>query len=143
MGARYTAGPFDDFSVAGVRNSWNKTSERVDQIQRAPSLRFADLIESMCKNIVDRAGEHYGDLDNIYQQASRSLELPLDQKAEQAFRQLSGACDSIVGSMSEIRNRFGDVHGRGGADDVPLSRHAELAVNVAGSLAIFLIRTKV
>ena len=136
-------GSFSDFSVAGVQNLWNKASERIEQDPEGAITAARSLIESVCKHVLDEAGEQYGDLDNIYRQASRLLGLAPDERSEQSFRQLSGACNSIVGSLNEIRNRFGDAHGRSGSDAAPLPRHAELAVNVAGSLAIFIMRTKI
>ncbi len=136
-------GPFDDFSVSGVRNLWNKASERIDQDPEGAITAARSLIESVCKHILDDAGEQYSDLGNLYRQASRLLELAPDQQSEQSFRQLLGGCNSIVGSINEIRNRLGDAHGRSGADALPMPRHAELVVNVAGSLAIFVMRTKV
>ena len=100
------------------------------------------LVESVCKHVLEESGEQFNDWDNIYRQTSQLLNLAPDQQSEQSFRQLSGACNSIVGSLNEIRNRFGDAHGRGSSDAVPSARHAELAVNVAASLAIFIIRTR-
>ena len=136
-------GPFDDFSVAGVRDLWNKATERIDQDPEGAITAARSLVESVCKHVLDEAGEQYGDLDNIYRQASRLLELAPDQQSEQSFRQLLGGCNSIVGGINEIRNRFGDAHGRGSGDVMPMPRHAELVVNAAGSLAIFLMRTKI
>ena len=136
-------GRFDDLSVAEVRNLWNKATERIDHDPEGAITAARSLVESVCKHVLDEAGEQYGDLDNIYRQASRSLGLAPDQQSEQSFRQLSGGCNSIVGSINEIRNRFGDAHGRGSGDVVPMPRHAELVVNAAGSLAIFVMRTKI
>ena len=136
-------GPINEFSVAGVRDLWNKASERIDQDPEGAITAARSLVEAVCKHVLDEAGEQYGDLDNIYRQTCRLLELAPDQQSEQSFRQLLGGCNSIVGSINEIRNRFGDAHGRGSADVVPMPRHAELVVNAAGSLAIFVMRTKV
>ena len=38
-------------------------------------------------------------------------------------------------------NRLGDAHGQGKRPVKPLPRHAELAVNMAGSMASFLLVT--
>ena len=47
----------------------------------------------------------------------------------------------MVEGLGAFRNREGDAHGRGRLNVKPLSRHAALAVNLAGSLASFLIET--
>ena len=40
-----------------------------------------------------------------------------------------------------MRNALGDAHGKGLSSARPELRHAELAVNLAGTLAVFLIET--
>ena len=48
---------------------------------------------------------------------------------------------SIVGNLAGLRNRLGDSHGQGKSHVKPQGRHAELAVNLAGSMAMFLVST--
>ncbi|HEV8614896.1 MAG TPA: abortive infection family protein [Methylomirabilota bacterium] len=43
--------------------------------------------------------------------------------------------------LGSLRNRLSDSHGRGKAGPKPASRHAELAVNLAGAVATFLMAT--
>jgi hypothetical protein len=40
-----------------------------------------------------------------------------------------------------MRNALGDAHGKGKSSVIPGAWHAELAVNLAGASAIFLIET--
>ena len=134
--------PFAEFSIAGVRTIWHKAIERIDNDPEGAITAARSLVESVCKHVLEESGEPYNDLDNIYRQTSRLLNLAPDQQSEQSFRQLLGACNSIVGGLYEIRNRFSDAHGRSSSDTAPSARHAELAVNVAASLAIFIIRTR-
>ena len=47
----------------------------------------------------------------------------------------------IVNNLAGIRNKLGDSHGKGKGGVKPGPRHAELAVNLAGSVAMFLIST--
>ena len=47
----------------------------------------------------------------------------------------------MVEGLGAFRNREGDAHGKGKLQVKPLPRHAALAVNLAGSLASFLIET--
>jgi hypothetical protein len=44
-------------------------------------------------------------------------------------------------NLAAIRNRVGDAHGQGRRPVKPKSRHAELAVNLAGTMASFLVST--
>ena len=43
--------------------------------------------------------------------------------------------------LGTLRNRLGDAHGQGKKTVRPAARHAELAINLAGSVALFLVET--
>lgn len=64
-----------------------------------------------------------------------------DSHSEQVFKQILGNCQSIVESLGALRNKLGDAHSSGPRKSRPASRHAELAVNLAGSVATFLVAT--
>jgi hypothetical protein len=63
------------------------------------------------------------------------------QRTEQIFKQILGGCTSVVEGLGALRNRVSDAYGQGLNKIKPASRHAELAVNLAGSMALFLIST--
>ncbi|MYG04596.1 MAG: abortive infection family protein, partial [Acidobacteriia bacterium] len=63
------------------------------------------------------------------------------QHTEPVFKNILGNCQSVVGNLAAIRNKLGDAHGQGRRQVRPRPRHAELAVNLAGSMAMFLIST--
>lgn len=132
----------EDFSAEAVQKLWEKAIESRERDPEAAITLARSLIESVCKHILDEAGEEYGSGDQLYRRATALMNLAPDQQSEQSFKQLLGACNSIVGSLNVIRNRFGDAHGRSSSDTEPSPRHAELAVNVAGSLAMFLVKTR-
>jgi hypothetical protein len=58
-----------------------------------------------------------------------------------AFKRILGSCQSIVETLGTLRNRLGDAHSAGPKKNKPLPRHAELAVNLAGTMATFLVDT--
>ena len=131
-----------ELSTEEVLRVWERALERREKDPEAAITSARSLVEAVCKQILDEAGEQYYDLDKLYRQTAKLIDLAPDQQSEQSFKQLSGACNSIVQSIYSIRNQFGDAHGRSSSAADPLRRHAELAVNVAGSLAIFLLRTR-
>jgi hypothetical protein len=47
----------------------------------------------------------------------------------------------VVNGLASVRNRLSDAHGQGRKPVRPASRHAELAVNLAGTMALFLVAT--
>jgi hypothetical protein len=63
------------------------------------------------------------------------------QHSEEIFKQILGGCHSVINGMAGLRNRFSDAHGKGKGGVKTAPRHAELAVNLAGSMATFLIAT--
>jgi hypothetical protein len=56
-------------------------------------------------------------------------------------KQILGGCSAIVNGLGTLRNKLGDAHGKGASPVKPSARHAELAVNLAGTTALFLIQT--
>jgi hypothetical protein len=77
----------------------------------------------------------------VYAKAAELMNLSPGQHDEQVFRQLLGGCQTVVNGLATLRNRLGDAHGKGKRVVRPAPRHAELGVNLAGAMAVFLIRT--
>ena len=105
------------------------------------------ILETTCKFIAPKIGVQYEEnttkLSWIYSKVSKKLNLKPDQHNEVIFKKILGGCSGIVNGLRELRNTLGDAHGKGsnGVKMKPESRHAELAVCLAGSVAIFLIKT--
>ncbi|MDO8532932.1 MAG: abortive infection family protein [Dehalococcoidia bacterium] len=47
----------------------------------------------------------------------------------------------MVEGVGAMRNKLSDAHGKGMNSPVPDDRHAELAVILAGAIALFLVKT--
>ena len=102
------------------------------------------LIETVCKHILDEQKVSYSDTDDLpklYRLTADSLNLSPSQHTEQLFRQILGGCQTVIEGLGAMRNRHSDAHGTGKAGVRPASRHAELAVNLAGTMATFLLAT--
>jgi len=69
---------------------------------------------------------------------SKELNLAPSQHTEQTFKQILGGCSSIIEGLGSLRNKVGDAHGQGKINFKPSPRHAELAVNLAGTMSVFL-----
>lgn len=69
------------------------------------------------------------------------LQLAPSQHAEDDFKRILGGCTSVVEGLGGLRNRLGDAHGSGKKQRKPSARHAALAVNLAGGMAVFLVET--
>ena len=57
------------------------------------------------------------------------------------MKRICGSVTATVEGLGSLRNILGDAHGKGANSEKPEARHAELAVNLAGTLATFLIAT--
>ncbi|WP_143266920.1 abortive infection family protein [Azospirillum oryzae] len=64
-----------------------------------------------------------------------------DQHIEEVFKTILGNCQSVVNSLASIRNKLSDAHGHGRKAVRPSARHGELAVDLAGTVATFLVST--
>lgn len=102
------------------------------------------LLEDVCRWLLDDLGEAASDQDDLpalYRKLAKALKLAPDDHSEQVFKQILGSCQSVVESLGALRNKLGDAHGGGRRRAKPAARHAELAVNLAGSMATFLVAT--
>lgn len=102
------------------------------------------LLESVCKHILDSASISYDekdDLPKLYGLTAEQLNVSPSQHTEQIFKQILGGCKSVVEGLGALRNKLSDAHGKGKMAVKPSARHAELAVNLAGSMATFIVST--
>lgn len=132
------------FDESGVHHAWTKALDRRAADPEGAVTAAKTLLETVCKHIIDAAGGTYGendDLPKLYSTAAEALNLAPSQHTEKVFKSILGNCQSIVGNLAGLRNRLGDSHGQGKRHVRPHARHAELAVNLAGSVAMFLVST--
>jgi hypothetical protein len=127
-----------------IHDAWSKALERRAADPEGAITSARTLLESVSKHILDAGGVAYSDsadLPNLYSEAAKHLNLSPSQHSEQVFKQILGGCHSVVQGLGALRNRHSDAHGKGIAGTRPASRHAELAVNLSGAMATFLIQT--
>lgn len=135
------AGKLDSASVVAA---WEKAvKRRVDDPEGAITTART-LLESTCKTILDDRGESYSDRDDLpklYRKVANVLKIAPSDHTEEQFRAILGACTTVVKELGSLRNRVSDSHGPGRKRYRPAERHATLAVNLAGSMALFLMET--
>jgi hypothetical protein len=127
-----------------VQETWRKALDRRATDAEGAITAARTLLETVCKHILDSAGESYDDaaeLPKLYSQTATHLNLSPSQHSEQLFKQVLGGCQTVVAGLGAIRNRHSDAHGKGSSGLKPAPRHAELAVNLAGAMATFLLQT--
>lgn len=127
---------------ASVHNAWQTALERRQSDPDGAVTSARTLLETVCKHILDAAGIEYdagADLPKLYRLTSEALNLAPSQQTEPILKQILGGCTTVVEGIGAMRNKLGDAHGKGEKDVHPDSRHAELAVNLAGATATFLV----
>jgi len=132
------------FSPDEISGRWQEALARRAADPRAAITLARTLLEDTCKWLLHEAKEPYkeeDELPSLYRRLAKLLKLAPDDHTEQVFKQILGSCQSIVESIGSIRNKLGDAHSQGPVRARPQSRHAELAVNLAGTMATFLIAT--
>lgn len=133
------------FDRDGINRSWKRMIERSRTDPEAAITAARTLLETTCKHILDDRGIEYDDarieLGDLYKKTADALNLSPGQHEEGIFKQILGGCSGVVNGLGTLRNKFGDSHGKGPKAIKPAPRHAQLAVNLAGSMALFLIQT--
>ncbi len=127
-----------------VQSAWQKALARRETDPEGAITAARTMLETVCKHVLDSQGLRYndsGDLQSLYTAAAKSLDLAPTAATESALRHILSGCITVVNGMSALRNKSGDAHGKGLADDAAERRHAELAVNIAGAVSSFLVRT--
>lgn len=127
-----------------VAAAWQKALERRTSDPTGAITSARTLIETVCKHILDEQTIAYSDTDDLpklYRLTADSLNLSPSQHTEKLFRQILGGCQTVVEGLGAMRNRHSDAHGTGKKGVRPAPRHAELAVNLAGTMATFLLAT--
>jgi hypothetical protein len=134
----------EKFDASHVQAAWSKALERRAADPEGAITSARTLIESVCKHILDAAGATYDDgtdLPKLYKLTAETLQLAPSQHTEAVFKQVLGGCTSVVEGLGSLRNRLSDAHGKGKVGSKPAPRHAELAVNLSGAMATFLLAT--
>jgi hypothetical protein len=131
-------------SSSFIQEAWHKALERRSSDPEGAITASRTLLESVCKHILDAADTVYEDaaeLPKLYTLTAKQLNLSPSQHTEQLFKQILGGCQTVVEGLGALRNRHSDAHGKGVSGTKPLPRHAELAVNLSGTMATFLLQT--
>lgn len=133
------------FDSDGIHFAWQKALERKSNDPAGAITISRSILESVCKHILHGLGVDFNEtnieLSELYKLTAGELNLSPDQHSEKLFKQILGGCSGIVNGLGTLRNKHGDAHGSGPVAIKPKPRHAELAVNLAGTMAIFLIQT--
>jgi hypothetical protein len=132
------------FDPENVHAVWQKALDRRHVDPEGAITAARTLLETTCKHILDTLLIEYpddGDLPKLWSLTAEQLNLTPNQHQQQVFKAILGNVQAVVNQLAAVRNRVGDAHGHGRRAVKPRPRHAELAVNLAGTMAAFLVAT--
>jgi hypothetical protein len=133
-----------NFDADGVHKVWGKALERRHTDPDGAITSARTLLETVCKRILDETGTEYDDKDDLpalYKAVAMKLNIAPSQHTEDTFKRILGGATSVVEGLGSLRNKIGDAHGQGKKAVRPSARHAQLAVNLAGAMATFIVET--
>lgn len=125
-----------------VATAWRKASDRTATDPAGAITAARALLEATCKTVLDDRSVKYADSDDLpklYRYLQKELRLAPSDHTEEQFKKILGGATSVVQGLGSLRNSVGDSHGTGRKTYRPEARHAALAVNLAGSMALFLM----
>jgi len=132
------------FDADGVHAVWEKALARRHTDPEGAITSARTLLETVCKRVLDETRVPYSDKDDLpalYRAVSMQLKIAPSQHTEDTFKRILGGATSVVEGLGSLRNKIGDAHGQGKRPIKPTSRHAQLAVNLAGAMATFIVET--
>lgn len=138
------SGTLARFNPEQIHARWEAALERRSSDPAGAITLARTLLEDVCRWLLsdlDVSVSDNDDLPSLYRKLSKALKLAPDDHSEQVFKQILGSCQSVVESLGALRNKLGDAHGGGPKKAKPAARHAELAVNLSGSMCTFLVAT--
>lgn len=132
------------YDAPAVQAFWAKALDRRATDPEGAVTAASTLLEEVCKHIIEDSGDVWDkkwSIPKLYSEASTKLNLAPSQHQEEVFKTILGNCQSVVQSVGSLRNTGGDAHAGGRARVSFKPRHAALTVNLAGSMALFLVET--
>lgn len=133
------------FSSEEVNRAWRRMVNRINNDPEGAITAARNLLETVLMHILDCRNIPYDhdkvELPDLYKKVQSEMGLAPEQHQEQIFKQILGGCSGVINGLGAMRNKLGDAHGTGLKRVRPLPRHARLAVNLAGSMSLFLTET--
>jgi hypothetical protein len=137
-----TSAAIAEWDVSHVIDIWEKARNRRDKDPDGAVTAARTVIETTIKHILDEAGSSYNpkaDLPELYKLVAEELDLDASKAVSGELRKVLGACSNVVSGIGALRTMIGDAHGKRKGEALAQVRHARLAIDLAGSMAVFLL----
>lgn len=145
----------DVFMQSGVINpsqiflAFSRIDQAIDTDPDAAIGSSKELVETICKHILDTGGITYAKADDMIVLTKKVLkhlklvpdDIPNNAKGADTIKRLLMNLATITQATAELRNLYGTGHGKDKAYKGLTPRHARLCVNAAVALTVFLVQT--
>lgn len=123
-------------NMTALRNNWDRAIERSRNDPMGSITAANSFLESVMKWIVEQSGQPVP--ENRRKLFELTVKLVSDGLPGQDS-DIVGHFDTIMREIGSLRSKIGDAHGSTSAKRPPSSSQAMLSVNLAGSLALYLL----
>lgn len=126
-----------------INSLWTKALLRRKTDSDGAITTAKTLIEAICKYILTDLDIPYSndmDINQLYSLVSKGLNLSPDQYIDKQIKRVLGNCQAVIGGVAYLRNKIGDAHAADPRVFIPKEGEAELAVNLSGAIATYLIK---
>lgn len=127
-----------------ISSDWKKVISRSQNDPSGAITASKSMLESVMKYVLQAEGVVYtrnDDLMDLYKKVKKAISLDPKNHNIDVFKQILTGISTVVNGFSSLRNDYGDAHGKDDQNYIPEQRHAELVINLAGSLSAFIIDT--
>lgn len=132
----------EKFDVEYVLKECNRIEKEAQTDPEDAITSAKAMVESTLKHILDSEGEQFNNnepLRALYKKVSNIMNLSPGGHNENTFRTILSGMINVINGLDEIRNEYGDAHGKSKKNYKPETRHAFLAINAARTITEFLL----
>ncbi|HUP23206.1 MAG TPA: abortive infection family protein [Thermoanaerobaculia bacterium] len=128
-----------------VRELWRKAVSRVPTDPDGAVTSARSLLEGVCKHVLFDLGVAYSpnaDLPQLLDLVMQRLRLSPRHQTDKRLKQALGNVQAVVGAVAALRGQLGDAHAKAPGIPGATVEQAELAVNLAGAVSLFIARER-
>ncbi|WP_436942170.1 abortive infection family protein [Staphylococcus xylosus] len=132
----------EKFDVEYVLKECNRIEKEAQTDPEDAITSAKSMVESTLKYILDSEEEDFNNnesLRDLYKKVSRIMNLSPGGYNEKTFKTILSGMISVINGLDEVRNEYGDAHGKSKRNYKPETRHASLAINSARTITEFLL----
>lgn len=122
---------------------WKKIYSRRTFDKEGALTACKTMVETALKHLLDEKEINHttrDDIKDLYKKVANAYGLKPSEQGSEGFTKLCSGYISIIDGITEIRNKYGDAHGKSDkVQDVLEQYHIDLVINTTGAIVTFLL----